>query len=160
MSTRFNKHKATDFGLVELESMVSAIDPADKSIWMRCPLYDFGWGDENGYYRMPLPNYDELLQMVLHSKQEDDVYGAAAIILNQYPDELLETCEQMSLCPSVREDFMKLASVFHLHLGFNHSPEIGKTVTEIQKDAQRWRNIAYSVTAKKKTRSIWKFLRK
>lgn len=160
ISTRFNKQKASDFGLVELESTASAIDPTDNSIWIRCSLYDFGWGEENGYYRVPLPNYSELFQIVLHSEQEDDVYGAAAMILKQYPDELLETCEQMGVSPSASEEFMKIASVFHLHLGINHSPIIGKAVTEIEKDAQRWKNISYFVKPKKKTRGIWKYFYK
>ena len=160
MSTRFNKQKASDFGLVELDNMAYAIDPVDNSIWIRCSLYDFGWGEENGYYRVPLPNYSELLQIVLHNEQEDDVYGAAATILKQYPDELLETCEQMSVSPSASEDFLKIASVFHLHLGINHSPVIGKAVAEIEKEAQRWKDISYLVKPKKKTRGIQKWFLK
>ena len=58
-------------------------------------LYDFGWGKENGFYKAPLPDFDTLLELVLHSEDRDDMYGAAAIILEKYADELLYRCEAM-----------------------------------------------------------------
>lgn len=149
MSTRFNKQKASDFGLLELEGTDSAINPVDNSLWKKCALYDYGWGRENGYYRTPVLDYDGLLELILSSNQEDDVYGAAAIILDKYPDELLETCEQMNRSPSKTKEFQKLVSIFHLHLGVNNSPIVGKTVKEIEKDAYRWRAISEAAKSRK-----------
>ena len=148
MSTRFNKQKASDFGLIETEEPDLAINPADNSIWKKCALYDYGWGKENGYCKTPILAYDELLELVLWSRYEDDVYGAAAIILAEYPNELLETCESMSSCQNSTSEFNKMASVFRLHLGMNYSPITGKTFKEIEKDACRWKVI--STAAKKR----------
>lgn len=149
MSTRFNKQKALDFGLLELEGTDSAINPIDNSVWKKCTLYDYGWGRENGYYRTPVLDYDGLLELILSSNQVDDVYGAAAIILDKYPDELLVTCEQMRRSPSRTAELQKMISVFHLHLGINHSPTIGKTVEEIEKDSCRWRAISDAAKPRK-----------
>lgn len=107
MSTRFNKQKALDFGLLELEGTDSAINPIDNSVWKKCTLYDYGWGRENGYYRTPVLDYDGLLELILSSNQVDDVYGAAAIILDKYPDDLLVTCEQMKRSPSRTTELQK-----------------------------------------------------
>lgn len=148
MSTRFNKQKASDFGLLDTEESDLAINPSDNSIWRKCMLYDYGWGRENGYCRTPILAYDGLLELVLFSNYEDDVYGAAAIILDEYPDELLDTCERMSCCQNSTSEFNKLATVFRLHLGMNYSPILGKSLEEIEKDACRWR--AVSIVAKTK----------
>ena len=154
MSTRFNKQEASDFGLLQTEESDLAINPADHSIWRKCALYDYGWGRENGYYKTPILAYDGLLELVLFSRHEDDVYGAAAIILDEYPNELLETCESMSSCHKRTSEFKKISSVFRLHLGINYSPIIGKTLEEIEKDACRWKAIS---TAAKEKNTRWCF---
>lgn len=151
MSKRFNKQNASDFGLLEAEESDLAINPTDNSIWRKCVLYDFGWGRENGYYRTPILSYDGLLELVLLSSHEDDVYGAAAIILDEYPNELLDTCERMISCQNRTSEFNKIAVVFRLHLGTNYSPITGKKLEEIEKDACRWRAIS-NVTKAKNTR--------
>ena len=58
-------------------------------------MYDFGWGKENGFYKSPLPNFDILLELALNSKSRDDMYGAAAMFLENYADELLCQCETL-----------------------------------------------------------------
>ena len=159
MSTRFNKQKASDFGLLEIEGTDSAINPIDKTLWKKCTLYDYGWGRENGYCKTPILEYDGLLELILSSSQEDDVYGAAAIIMDKYPDELLETCERMSCCENKTIEFKKMTSVFQLHLGINHSPIIGKTVEEIEKDSYRWRAISDIAKEKKHRRPLLSWLK-
>lgn len=141
MSTRFNKRTACDFGLVEQENGEWAISPTDGSIWIPCLLYDFGWGCENGYYRTPLPNYCELIQIVLNSNDRNDVYGAAAVILEKHPYELLETCERVISRPDLNHFFVRLTTVFQLKFCLNRCPTLGKTYEEIKKDAERWEKI-------------------
>ena len=92
MSMRFNKCSASDFGLISNDAN-SAINPNDNSIWIKTALYDLGWGKENGYYKAPLPGFDILLELSLNSINREDMYGAAAMILETYPDELLRQCE-------------------------------------------------------------------
>jgi hypothetical protein len=95
----------------------------------------------------------------LSNSQEDDVYGAAAMIMDKYPDELLATCEHMSGCKNKAIEFKKMAFVFQLHLGINHSPIIGKTVEEIEKDSYRWRAISDIAKEKKHRRPLLSWLK-
>ena len=49
---------------------------------------DFGWGKETGFYRIPLLDFQGLVNLILQSKSEEDKYGAASVILDDYCDEL------------------------------------------------------------------------
>ena len=120
MSVRFNKCSALDFRLIPKDSG-TAIDPNDNSIWVKTELYDFGWGKENGFYKAPLPDFDTLLELVLHSEDRDDMYGAAAIILEKYADELLYRCEAMMNDPLRKKEFRRSAEVFRLEEPLNRS---------------------------------------
>jgi len=145
MSNRFNKSKPCDFGLVEMQKDSCAVDPEDGSQWLPCSLFDFGWGEENGFYKVPLPKYRELLKIVLESEDYDDVYGAAAIILEKYPDDLLSSCEE--LFSSEHSDIkFKLTSIFQLQLCINRSKIQGKTYREILDDTNRWHAIGKAVS--------------
>lgn len=82
MSKRFNKTSASDFGLVESKNDNLAFDLKTGEMWKKCPLFDFGWGCENGYCKLPIPNFRDLLRILLmENNSNDDIYGAAAIIL-------------------------------------------------------------------------------
>lgn len=142
MSNRFSKSTPQDFGLMQAEDGKLAIDPNDGTLWERCSLYDFGWGKENGYFKCPLPNYDELLSVILTSKDSDDIYGAAAIILDRYPEELLDSCEKIFSAGGLFQEVQTLDKVFNLNSGTNLCPIVGKNWNEIQRDARRWQAIA------------------
>lgn len=94
MSMRFNKCSASDFGFIS-NGTNTAMNPNDNSIWIKVALYDFGWGKENGFYKAPLPSFDTLFELALYSTDRDDMYGAAAIILENFADELLCRCEML-----------------------------------------------------------------
>ena len=141
MSSRLNKRKASDFGLVS-KDMNTAIHPIDNSIWSKAALYDFGWGKENGFYKTPLPNFDVLLELALNSKNRDDMYGAAAMILEKYPDELLSHCESIIHDCSRKKEFKRAAELFRLKLPMNRSPVMQKTAAEIQRDYSRWKKLS------------------
>lgn len=111
MSTRFNKCDASDFGLLPLAEDM-ALSPNDGSIWAKTELYNFGWGDENGYYRYPMPSFEKLFHLVLNSADEEDIYGAASVILKRYPDELLKQCEAIAENRGRSDDFGKLVKFF------------------------------------------------
>ena len=146
MSVRFNKSSATEFGLIP-DGVDRAIDPRDGSVWVKKNLYDWGWGEENGYYKAPLPDYPALLELVLYSNNNDDTYGAAAIILEQYSEELLCTCENMMLDPKRKKEFKALAKVFKLNLAINRCPVLKKSFHQIQSDFARWKRISEQVNA-------------
>ena len=149
MSRRFDKRNPSDFGLMACSGEAYAINPEDGSIWNSCALYDFGWGCENGFYRVPLPDFSELLEIVLESHEQEDVFGAAAIILDLFPDELLEELERIYSCLGRNTTKIKLAKVFQLDLGINRSHIQGKNYSEIVADASRWHAIAEAVSGLK-----------
>lgn len=141
MSNRFNKQSALDFGLLESDNGM-ALNPADGSLWKKDQLFDFGWGEENGYYRVPLPCFSQLIDMVLSGDNDEDIYGAAAIIEKQHPDELLAFCENLVLDSGRTRDFERLSLVFHLDYPVNRCTISGKTREEIQADSDRWKRIS------------------
>jgi len=64
MSVRFNKSTLDDFGLIKsVEGLIT--DKIDHSIWKKTELLDLGWGNENGFYKTPLPGFDDLSKLVL-----------------------------------------------------------------------------------------------
>jgi len=145
MSKRFNKSEASDFGLIP-KDMNTAINPNDNSLWIKCSLYDFGWGKENGYYKTPLPNIDELFYLALSSSDEEDLYGAASIILENYGEELLIKCEMIIDDPTQRKVLRRMIEVFGLETPINRSSIFNKSYDQIQSDHARWLNISRAVT--------------
>ena len=141
MSKRFNKTTASDFGFIYNDEC-TAINPKDKSVWRKHPLYDLGWGRENGFYKEPLPGFDGLIHLVLHSANYEDVYGAAAIILEKYTDNLLLICEKLANDCLSQSEFVKLVEPFDLTSSMNRSSICGKTYAQIQDDYKRWERIS------------------
>lgn len=80
-------------------------------------MYDFGWGKENGFYKSPLPNFDILLDLALNSKSRDDMYGAAAMILENFADELLCQCETLINDRSRKKRIQKIGGVIQAKVG-------------------------------------------
>lgn len=148
MSFRFHKKSAEDFGLVQSAVKDVAVNLNDNTLWEKCCLYDFGWGKENGFYKIPLPEFNKLLDIVLTSDNKEDKYGAAAIILDTYSDMLLEKCEELIFnCPDVRK-LKEFISIFNLNDPINKSPVRGKSSDEILNDYRRWKMIAEYIKRK------------
>ena len=141
MSMRFNKCSASDFGLIS-NGTNTAVNPNDNSIWIKTALYDFGWGKENGFYKTPLPNFDTLFTLALYSTNKDDMYGAAAIILEKFADKLLCQCEIMSNNHSQKKEFNRLVELFKLKIPTNRCSVVQKTYEQIQNDYARWKKIS------------------
>ena len=141
MSMRFNKCDASDFGLI-LEDTNTAINPKDNSIWIKAALYDFGWGKENGFYKKPLPDFDVLFDIALYNANSEDMYGAAAVILEKFPDDLLCKCEIFMKDRFRRKEFKKMVDLFNLKLSMNRCSISGKTYDQIQSDYMRWKMVS------------------
>ena len=141
MSMRFNKCNASDFGFV-FKDTNTAVNPKDNSVWVKTNLYDFGWGKENGFYKIPLPCFDELFKLVLYSTDDEDKYGAAAVILERFSYELLCECENLMNNQLRIKDFKKLVEIFSLKVPLNRCSTLGKTYVQIQKEYLRWENIS------------------
>ena len=87
MSTKRDKTTAKDFGLVEKDGRY--FNEKDGSEWVPHPMYDYGSGPENGFYKLPLGSFKELITY-MEEKQEDwdQSLPAAVMILEKYPQEL------------------------------------------------------------------------
>ena len=73
MSMHFNKSKPEDFGLKVLNSDTYIDDEGTK--WKPLELYDFGWGPENGYYRLPMLSFKDLFIIGSHDDDMINKYG-------------------------------------------------------------------------------------
>ena len=138
MSTLFNKETAAVFGLVEKDGRFFL--ESDNSEWVKCQLYDYGWGDENGFYKLPLSDFYELINIVLTGEKEDS-FGAAAIIMDRYNDELKSfLIELMDKNPSNKSKKL-LFDTFKLKWGTNRTAKNGMYIQEIEKEARDWEKI-------------------
>lgn len=141
MSMRFNKCSASDFGFIA-NGTNTAMNPNDNSIWIKAALYDFGWGKENGFYKAPLPSFNTLFELALYSTDRDDMYGAAAIILEKFADELLCRCEMLANDRFRKKEFKRLVELFKLKSPINRCSVVQKTYEQIQNDDARWKKIS------------------
>lgn len=149
MSFKFNKTEPQDFGLVSQNNSNLFIDLGDRSLWEKKYLYDFGWGNENGFMRLPALSFNELWYLLLNNNIEENKYGAAQIILNEYPDELLECLQRFfqGPSPSVNNSLIEAFKILKLDELRNRSNVLGKSYEEIQNDWENWKTISIKVSA-------------
>jgi len=155
MSFRYNKQSDSDFGMEYKDGKY--ISEKDGSEWVKCKLYDFGWGKENGFYKIPLGTFHELIALVLSDEDKEDSYGAAAIIATNYQMELkifLQNLMTQKINISTKE---KLNEIFFLDESYNKTFEIGMTFSQIEKEYNDWKQIAKFYSPKK--RRFLKFLK-
>ena len=146
MSRRFNKTSAEDFGLQETDENM-AVNPADGTIWARTELYDFGWGRENGYYKCPMPEFIQLFNILLTGDEKEDMYGAAAMILDRYPDELAAECEKLIKTQISKEQADRLYRLLRMNTPVNIFNVLNKPYSEVKADFDRWKEICAEIAA-------------
>ena len=112
MSKKFNKILCSDFNLYEKNGKYYS--KYDESEWIPCFLYDFGWGRENGFYKVPLGDFSELIQIVLDKNDEEDSYAAASIIIDNYPFELKAFLLDIIRNHNKNVDYNRLNIIFKL----------------------------------------------
>lgn len=141
MSFRFNKQKPEDFGLkYEAGKFYSYID---RSEWILCELYDFGWGRENGYCKLPIPNFDELIDIIQTSNDEEDCFGAAAIIEQQYVDELKSfLIDSISKKEFTKQSINRLEKFLKLSNPINRTLKMNMSMDEVTTEHADWKKIA------------------
>ncbi len=163
-SFRFDKTTAADFGLLpSAEQADLFIRTSDGSVWKKKKLYDFGWGNEVGFVKQPELDFEGLWFLLLNSGIQENEYGAASELLEQYPEELLTRVEQLltgnkggGLEPKQTRAFR----ILKLELPLNRSKTIGKSSEQISRDFDRWRAVSEKVSvlsARKSRRRWWKF---
>lgn len=142
MSKRLNKQYPEDFGLISSEDSDTYLKQDDHSLWKSRPLYDFGWGKENGYYKIPIPDFDGLVDIIMTSKEEDDKYGAAAVILDEYGDELLEKCFEILDDSKSSKNYSEFFMILNLKAPINRSSIWCKNDSQISEDLEKWKAVA------------------
>ncbi len=140
MSTRFNKSSYKDFGLIEENGKY--ILKEDNSEWMMKNLYDLGWGKENGFCRLPLGNFEFLLNLVLSDRDNEDSYGAAAIIEELYMDALKKYLLNYITSPHSSKEKKRLEQFFNLSKPLNRTMKVGMTFEEIRIEYNDWKLIS------------------
>ena len=145
MSFRFNKQSPEDFGLIQSGNENVFLKPDDGSQWKAKPLYDYGWGKENGYYKTPLPNFESLVNIILQTENEDDKYGAAAVILDDFCTELLNKCFEIFELEKSPLEYCDFFKVLHLDWPINRNPAEGKRFNTVTEDFERWKQVSIKV---------------
>ncbi len=146
VSMRYTKKDLGDYGLVYKDGKYLRLE--DNTEWCK-RTFDFGWGPETGFYKIPLGSFDELMSLVLNGVDAEDSYAAAAIILEDYPLELKKyLLEYMNQKVSFKDSFRrkklskKLAQIFRLGRGVNLTINTGMSAEQIDKEYADWCNIA------------------
>ena len=139
MSMRFNKQHPSSFGLKYKDGRFVSL--VDDSEWVPCQLYDYGWGKENGYYKKPLGSFDELIKLVLDFTDDEDSYGAAAIIEDMYSNELKQyLLEYIHHQPS-KKIKTRLSDLFKLNLSINRTYNKDYSFEKNDIEYKQWKRI-------------------
>ena len=148
MSFRFNKNKPEDFGLVKSQLQNDVyIDNSDNSKWIRASLYDFGWGNENGFIRLKKLNFMQLWELLVNSNDQENRYGAAHLLEYEHADDLMNhllnilNTNNLQLTNSMKEAF----KILKLNEVKNRSEVIGKSFSQIEKEFENWKYISQKV---------------
>jgi len=148
MSFRFDKSKPEDFGLHQ--SPVNPeifIDKKDKTSWIKRELYNFGWGNENGFVRLPELDFRELIYLIEYSNIRDNRYGAAVEIRRNFSDDLLKYLMEIlgdSEC-AISKGMKEVFEILELEHPINRSSIIGKSPQEVNDDYEKWKFISNRV---------------
>lgn len=142
MSFKFDKDKPEDFGLTKSKEKKDIfICEHDNSEWICVPLYDFGWGNEYGFMRLPMLKFMELWSILENTSIHNNKYGAAAIIENEYADEMLNYLLELTNDPqfSLGDPLKEALKILDLGTIKNRSETLGKTYKEISEEFKNWK---------------------
>lgn len=138
MSKHFNKSTPEEFGLTQSNDPDIFISLSDQSLWGKRQLYDWGWGRENGFYRLPLPSFEELVRIVINSMVEENCFGAASIILDDYVEDLQNYCLELFKRNSYPKDHIHFFNIMGLERPINRNSLESKDFDAVMKDYTLW----------------------
>jgi len=145
MSMRFNKKTYNEFGLILSGEPDVYVMTSDNSLWKKRQLYDFGWGRENGFYRLPLFGFNQLVELLLKSDIDDNKYGAAAVILDDYCEDLFVKSNEILNDKNRKQNYFDFFKILKLDQPMNRSYILGKSFKEISKDFEKWKELSIKV---------------
>ena len=148
MSFKFNRTKPEEFGLTQSKYDNDIfINQSDNTQWMKKELYDFGWGNEYGFVRLPELGFLELWNILENSHIEENKYGAAYLLENEYPEDLLEYVLGILSKPNnqINESTKEIFKLLKLNSIINRSRMVGKSFVEINEDYEKWKMVGLKV---------------
>lgn len=87
MSYKHDKTTPEDFGLVERDGRY--FSKKDNSEWIKHPMFDYGYGPEDGFYKLPLGSFNDLVSFIEGNyKKEDQSLCAAVMMMEMNPSEV------------------------------------------------------------------------
>ena len=87
MSYKHDKTTPEDFGLVERDGRY--FSKKDNSEWIKHPMFDYGYGPEDGFYKLPLGSFNDLISFIEGNyKKEDQSLCAAIMMMEMNPSEV------------------------------------------------------------------------
>ena len=87
MSYKHDKITPEDFGLVERDGRY--FSRKDNSEWIKHPMFDYGYGPEDGFYKLPLGSFNDLISFIEGNyKKEDQSLCAAIMMMEMNPSEV------------------------------------------------------------------------
>lgn len=110
-------------------------------------LFDFGWGDEYGFVRLPELNFDKLWYLLLNSNIDNNIYGSASVISKVYFNELYEILIGIFNNPKdiITQPLKRTFKILGLEKRTNKSSVEGKGWLEIDRDYRKWIQISEKV---------------
>lgn len=156
MSFRFDKNKPEDFGLDSCPGDAGVyIRPSDGSQWLQKDLYDFGWGNESGFVRLPELDFDQLWQLLTRSKLADNRYGAAFELQNKYSAALTNRLwETLSRQKPPTASLLKALEILDLNQMGDCADLMGRNIAEIESVYQKQQFVNWKLEFWKKDREL------
>ncbi len=149
------------------------INTETGEIYRKRLLYDFGWGQENGFELIPQLSFNELIELIeqpmvlpqkkflqKYTKEEiqqadiwrSNLYGAVAVIMQDYAEELVEFLSvkvdtDYFSDPSIRENFKCFSFDSQKTRAEGKIPGgvMTRTYEDILKDYPQWKRISSKV---------------
>lgn len=145
MSFRYYSCKPEDFNLIAFNEDIY-IHKYDKTKWIKLDLYDFGWGNECGFMKLPKLNFNELWELLVDTKIQDNKYGAAYLIEKDYPEQLLNfVMPFIKNEKKINKSILKAFKILKLDESKNRSPIVGKSNCEIERDFRYWKYVSEKI---------------
>lgn len=147
MSFRFNKRSPGDFGLTRNSDGKTYSFKGDQSLWIQRDLYDFGWGKEYGFMKIPKLDFCHLWELLNISDMEENRYGAAQVILDDYSDDLLDYLIVLLRDQSFKSGrtFEEACKILKLNETRNRSSTLGKSASQIANDFENWKFVSEEI---------------
>ena len=157
-SVRFDRKTPEEFGLSRVIGQDYCVDK-DGNKWQESIMWDNGWGQENGFYRLPALEFEELWILLTQSKIEQNQLGAAERINTKFSIEMKDKLTK--LFSSIDKIDKGLATRLDLLVfNYNRSNIIGKSHDQVKADYEEWNQLSNrykELKAKGKKRRIWPF---